>query len=659
MDPKQSSSALTSLAPSASTYPPPYDASPSTSQEYLSALGFPCGEDHTKAVEAVLSRHPEIMQCLLHYKTASLTGDSSAHRLEQLNKALEFSLQALVLSPNSISFALFHANLLFELARNEAGSYDAVVHECERAWLVENPTEPGCEVPFLGSWHRKMRKKLVELIEKSKRQIIVLGGGNKRDKWKRLVEDNSLAMVKAEFEAALRRKRRIPGRRAPPDFESPSPDDRLAKKKKNKKHKRVESNDVATISRVKAFWNDKMSVIKKRKLLRIRIEDLKEYLDKNKFRIAKEVLTEAIDYAKAKKIWRFWACSYCEERVLDSDIDKHLMGHLGTLFISESSAVSLLPDGAPKWAVDMVEKGVWKPVESISATTATADWPYVEDSERAEIIKRIRAKVQLFMGRKCFTWSNLNALQNLIIELLQKNHNIPKSVTTDIWLHHMLQLICSLEAPELNLVLQFLEDPANVCALRCLGNITSEEDVRGSKWFWGNARERVFFSGDFSALLFDDRLLRGETVEPDNGIAVLTSIAEDCVADCDSDDFVSWLWTEVPTIGEQMRAWTILSEASSIQGKELYKILKDEYHRLHRMCERKGKYFRYQKPLENVERLCVDENRKREQVSQGYASLLFKRWKELESESEDDNESEGAAELDIIWSIMKESETDF
>jgi hypothetical protein len=82
MDPKQSSSASTSLAPSASTYPPPYDASPSTSQEYLSALGFPYGEDHTKAVEAVLSRHPEIMQCLLHYKTASLTGDSSTHRLQ-------------------------------------------------------------------------------------------------------------------------------------------------------------------------------------------------------------------------------------------------------------------------------------------------------------------------------------------------------------------------------------------------------------------------------------------------------------------------------------------------------------------------------------------------------------------------------------------------
>ncbi|XP_059430915.1 uncharacterized protein LOC132164421 [Corylus avellana] len=665
MDPEtSSSSASPSPAPSPSTDPLPFDVSTSTAQECLIALGILCSEDHsTEAVEAILSHHPEIMlsiQSLIHYKTALLC-DSTTRRLECLNDAVESSCQAIALSPNTISFALFHAILLFQLARNDPGLYEAVVQECDHALLIENPTEPGYEVPVQALRLKKMREVIVDLTEKSKCQIIVLGGGNRRDKWKRLVEDNSLAEVKAEFEAALRRKRRIPGRRAPPDFESPSPDDRLTKKKMIKKHKKVESNDVATISRVRAFWNDKMSVKEKRKLLRIGIEDLKVYLDKNKFGMAKEVLTEAIDYAKAENIWSFWACSYCRERVIDSDMDKHLMGHLGTVSISETS-LSLLPDGAPKLVVDMVEKGVWKPVESISATTATADWPHVEDSERAEIIKRIHAKLQLFTGRKCLTWRHLNALQNLIIELLQKNHNIPKLVIMDLWLHHTLQLICSLEAPELNLVLQLLEDLANACALHCLGDIISEEDVRGNNWFWGNARESLFFSSDLSALLFDDRLLRGQTVEPANGTAVLTSIPEHCVADydCDSDAFVSWLWTEGPTIGEQIRAWVSLREASPTQGMELYKIVEDESRRLNRMCERKGEYLRYEKPLENVEKtissLCVDENSKREQISQGYVSLLFKRWKELENESEDD---EGAAELDIIWSIMKESEADF
>jgi hypothetical protein len=635
MDPKtSSSSALPSPAPSPSTDPLPFDVF------------------STEAVEAILCHRPEIMlssQSLLHYKTALLC-DSTTSRLECLNDAIESSRQALALSPNSISFALFHAILLFQLARNDAGSYEAVVQECDHALLIENPTEPGYEVPVQALRLKKIREVIGELTEKSKWQIIVLGGGNRRGNWKRLVEDNSLAKVKAEFEGTLLKKNGIPGWRAPRDF------DRFPKKKKIKKHKEVESNNVTTISRVRAFWNDKMSVKEKRKLLRIGIEDLKVYLNKNKFRKAKNVLTEAIDYAKVENTWRFWACCYCGDRVLDPDVDKHLKGHIPTLSMSESCQ-SLLPVGVPEWAaVDMVENGVWKPVESISAANATADWRYVEDSERAEIIKRIRAKLQLFTSRKCLAWSTLAALQNLIIQFLQKKHNIPKSVIKDLWLHHKLQLICSLEAPELNLVNLLLINLVNACALHCLGDITSEEDVRGNNWFWGNIRESVFFSSDLSALLFDDRLLRGETVEPDiNGIAVLASnIAEDfCVDDCDSDAFVSWLWTEGPTINEQIKKWTSLRMSSQAQGMKLYKIVEDESRHVHRMCEGKGKYLRYDKLSRTVDRLCsVDENRKR-----GHVSLLFKRWKELESMSEDD---EGvAAELDIIWIIMKESEADF
>jgi hypothetical protein len=613
-------------------------------------------------MEAILSRHPEIMhgsRSLLQYKTALLIHDSNTRRLERLNDAVDSSRQALALSPNSISFALFHAILLFELARNGAGSYDAVVQEGERALLIENPTDPGYEVPVPALRLEKMRKVLAELIEKSKRQIIILGGGNRRDKWKPLLEDNSLAEVKAEFEATLRRKMKIPGRRAPLDFVSPSLDDRVGEKRKIKKHKKVESNNVATISRVRAFWNDKMSVENKRELLRIGIEDLKAYLDKNKLRMAKEVLTEAIDYAKAEKLWSFWACYYCGQRVFDSDTDKHLWDHLGAL--SESFR-SLFPDEAPEWAVNMVENGVWKPVELNCAAeimerqSAAADWPYINDSERAEIIERIRMKLQLFKSNRCLAWSHLNWLQYLIIELLQ-NH-IPKPKIADLWSHHTLHLIRFLEVPGLNRVLGFLEDLANGCGLCCLGEVKSEEDVRGNQWFWDNARERVVFSSDFSALLFDDRLLRGETVVAEIGNAVVTSttVAEDCDADCDSDALVDWLWTERPTIGEQIKAWTSLREGSKSRGMIFYEIVEDESRRLHRMCERKGEYLRYNKPMYNVETICVDEDRKREQISgchpQGYVSLLFKRWKELETEDDDD------AELDIIWSIIKEPEAE-
>jgi hypothetical protein len=44
----------------------------------------------------------------LQYNTASLIRDSTTHRLERLNDAVESSRQALALFSNSMSFALFH-----------------------------------------------------------------------------------------------------------------------------------------------------------------------------------------------------------------------------------------------------------------------------------------------------------------------------------------------------------------------------------------------------------------------------------------------------------------------------------------------------------------------------------------------------------------------
>jgi hypothetical protein len=75
-------------------------------------------------MEAILSCHPEIMlssQSHHHYKMGLLC-DSTTRRIKCFNDAVKSLRQALALSPNSISFALFHAVLLFKLAQNNAGS---------------------------------------------------------------------------------------------------------------------------------------------------------------------------------------------------------------------------------------------------------------------------------------------------------------------------------------------------------------------------------------------------------------------------------------------------------------------------------------------------------------------------------------------------------
>ena len=53
---------------------------------------------------------------------------------------------------------------------------------------------------------KKIKNVLMESIEKSKRQIFILGGGFGRDSWKRLIQDNPLLTVNAEFEDLVWRK---------------------------------------------------------------------------------------------------------------------------------------------------------------------------------------------------------------------------------------------------------------------------------------------------------------------------------------------------------------------------------------------------------------------------------------------------------------------
>jgi hypothetical protein len=536
-------------------------------------------------------------QSLVHYQTASLIRDSTARRLEQLNKALESSRQALALSPNSNSFSLFHAILLSERARNDAGP---------------------AAVPIPASQVEKMRKELAELIEKSKIKILVLGGVNRRENWNRLLEDNALAEVKKEFEALQGKKKVV---------------------------KKVVSKD-----RVRAYWNDTMSVESKRELLRIGIEELKAHLDKNELGMAKEVFTKAVDYAKESKKWKFWTCCCCGGRFCDVvSTAAHLRKHLGS---SSERYPGLVPQRDHEWAVNMVETGVWKPLEVLS----DYDWRYVDDDMRTILIGRIREMLRLLIRYQCLGSSLFYTLDDFIIESLQKH--VPKPVFTDHGLDKTLQSVCFLDVPELKLVLDSLEDLASSSALLTLCETFTDGEDSDDQGFWAksNLRERIVFSGNFSDLLFDERLLQGDIVEPDNGNAVVTSgtsAAEDC--DANGDSFVDWLWMGSPTIREQLKEWEIVRVARTSEGMELFEILRREDRCYQALCERKPYYVLYWYRLEDVNCICGKENRKREQISgyhpQSYASLLLKRWEKFDSEGD-------SFGLDIIWSILKEAQAD-
>uniref|UniRef100_A0A8N4FBG9 Uncharacterized protein LOC109506343 n=2 Tax=Elaeis guineensis var. tenera TaxID=51953 RepID=A0A8N4FBG9_ELAGV len=76
-------------------------------------------------------------------KVAALLDDPNA-KLRHLRAAIDSARRAVALSPSSIEFAHFYANLLYEAATDGRG-YDEVLQECERALSISDPIDPARE----------------------------------------------------------------------------------------------------------------------------------------------------------------------------------------------------------------------------------------------------------------------------------------------------------------------------------------------------------------------------------------------------------------------------------------------------------------------------------------------------------------------------------
>lgn len=105
--------------------------------------------------------------------TSNITEPNAKQR--HLKNAVESARKSVMLSPNSIEFSRFYANLLFETA-NEGKEYEEVLQECERALAIENPTDPAKETLQEENYHSissvedrvaHVQNELRSLIEKS------------------------------------------------------------------------------------------------------------------------------------------------------------------------------------------------------------------------------------------------------------------------------------------------------------------------------------------------------------------------------------------------------------------------------------------------------------------------------------------------------------
>ncbi|OVA12024.1 Ubiquitin carboxyl-terminal hydrolases family 2 [Macleaya cordata] len=372
--------------------------------------------NHTKALrlmkESIL-RHENSaivhrVQGTICVKIASLIEDSNAKQ-RHLKNAIESARKAVSLSPNSIEFSHFYANLLYEVTNDFAG-YGDVVRECERALSIENPVDPAKESlqdenqlkestpeTRIGHLHQELRT----LLQKANYAHVstwvkTFGNGGGEEKFRlipmrRISEDpmevslvqtkrpNEIKKVtktqeerRKEIEVRVTAARLLQQKSDSPQSynDEDRPADlssgayRLAERRKYVNIRKIASS-ADKMDQVRTYWNS-MSLDKKQSLLQVSVRNLKEHFSSSKDGVAMEVLSEALAFAEAYKTWKFWVCCRCNEKFIDCEAHmQHVVReHMGNL---SPKLQSILPQEVEADWVEMLLNGSWKPVDAFAA----------------------------------------------------------------------------------------------------------------------------------------------------------------------------------------------------------------------------------------------------------------------------------------------------
>ncbi|XP_043704226.1 uncharacterized protein LOC122654281 isoform X2 [Telopea speciosissima] len=372
--------------------------------------------NHTKALRLLkesCQRHEG--SALLHrvqgtvcVKVASLIEDPNAKQ-RHLKNAIESARLAVTLSPNSIEFAHFYANLLYE-ASNDGKGYEEVIQECERALSIQNPVDPAKEslqdesqqkFPTPEARITNAQQELRSLIQKANIASIStwmknLGNGAGEEKFRiipmrrlsedpmevRLVQTRRPNEIKKATKTPEERRKEIEVRVAAARLlqqksdspQSQNEDDR-ASESSSGAHRMGERRKYANLRKIassadrmdqiRSYWNS-MSLDKKHSLLEVSVRDLRAHFGSTKDGLASEILSEALSFAEANKTWKFWVCCRCNEKFIDceSHMQHVVREHMGNL---SSKLQSILPQEVDTDWVEMLLNGSWKPVDASAA----------------------------------------------------------------------------------------------------------------------------------------------------------------------------------------------------------------------------------------------------------------------------------------------------
>ncbi|KAG2679123.1 hypothetical protein I3843_11G036300 [Carya illinoinensis] len=348
------------------------------------------------------------VQGTVFVKVASIIDDPNAKQ-RHLKNAVDSARRAAELSPNSVEFSHFYANLLYEGA-NDSKEFEEVVQECERALAIEKPVDPAKESLQEESQQRisspearigHVQNELRQLIQKS--NIASLStwmknlGGSGEEKFRlipirRVAEDPmEVRMVQARRPNEIKKATKTPEERRK-EIEVRVAAARLLQQHKSESDRAQSHNgglDSSSGSKVAeqrrgkygvvrkngsraerrdwvwSYWNS-MSADMKKELLRIRVCDLKAHFGSSKDGLANEVLSEALSYAEANKTCKLWVCCRCNEKfsASESHMQHVVQEHMENL---SPKMQSVLPQNVDTEWTEMLLNCPWKPLD-VSAT---------------------------------------------------------------------------------------------------------------------------------------------------------------------------------------------------------------------------------------------------------------------------------------------------
>ncbi|CAG7869833.1 unnamed protein product [Brassica rapa] len=351
--------------------------------------------------------------------------EDAVTKQKYIRSAIESARKAVELSPNSIEFSHFYANLLYESA-SDGREYEEVVQECHRALAIENPIDPAKDSLQDESQHKistpeariaNVQDELRSLIQKSNLGSLStwmkhLGNGEGEFRlfdMRKMAEDpieSNLVQTRRPNEIkkatkTLEEKRKeievrvAAGRLLQQKSESSSVDSVNSKGSdpalgsgqrsgERRKHGNARKNGstVERRDRVRSYWESTSKEMKK-ELLRIKVSDLKSHFSASKDGDANDIIAEALSFCEANKTWRFWVCCKCSEKFKDSEsYMQHIVGeHMGNVF---PKMQMVLPQSLDSERIEMLLTSPWKPLDFPAAVKLLCSQQKIQNSEFSE-----------------------------------------------------------------------------------------------------------------------------------------------------------------------------------------------------------------------------------------------------------------------------------